>query len=135
MVPDLYQRWHPKNHISKVDGNAYQFVGTAGMPPPASPLGPLPWCTDRDKTKATVTKPFYPPQLRQKLNKMIEETLSKLVQLPMLTVYLGIRARGALRNGSNSFRVKVEGAKEEKWLGQCGCFLSLALEWARKVAL
>ena len=27
---DLYQWWHPKNHISKVDGNAYHLIGTAG---------------------------------------------------------------------------------------------------------
>jgi uncharacterized protein (TIGR02246 family) len=27
---DLYQRWHPKNHITKVDGNAYHLIGPAG---------------------------------------------------------------------------------------------------------
>jgi len=27
---DLYQRWHPKNCISKVDGNALHLIGTAG---------------------------------------------------------------------------------------------------------
>ena len=27
---DLYQWWHPKNHISKADGNAYHLIGTAG---------------------------------------------------------------------------------------------------------
>jgi ketosteroid isomerase-like protein len=27
---DLYQWWHPKNHITKVDGNAYHLIGTAG---------------------------------------------------------------------------------------------------------
>ena len=26
---DLYQRWHPKNCISKVDGNAVHLIGTA----------------------------------------------------------------------------------------------------------
>jgi ketosteroid isomerase-like protein len=27
---DLWQRWHPKNSIVKVDGNAYHVIGTAG---------------------------------------------------------------------------------------------------------
>jgi uncharacterized protein (TIGR02246 family) len=27
---DLYQRWHPKNCTSKVDGNAVHLIGTAG---------------------------------------------------------------------------------------------------------
>jgi ketosteroid isomerase-like protein len=27
---DLFQWWHPKNHITKVDGNAYHLIGTAG---------------------------------------------------------------------------------------------------------
>jgi ketosteroid isomerase-like protein len=27
---DLYKWWHPKNYISKVDGNAYHLIGTAG---------------------------------------------------------------------------------------------------------
>jgi ketosteroid isomerase-like protein len=27
---DLYQRWHPKNHIDKLDGNSPQLIGTAG---------------------------------------------------------------------------------------------------------
>ena len=27
---DLYQRWHPKNHIDKLDGNSTQLIGTAG---------------------------------------------------------------------------------------------------------
>jgi ketosteroid isomerase-like protein len=27
---DLYQRWHPKNRIGKVDGNAPHLIGTAG---------------------------------------------------------------------------------------------------------
>jgi uncharacterized protein (TIGR02246 family) len=27
---DLYQWWHPKNFISKVDGNAFHLIGTAG---------------------------------------------------------------------------------------------------------
>jgi len=27
---ELYKRWHPKNHISKVDGNAFHLIGTAG---------------------------------------------------------------------------------------------------------
>jgi uncharacterized protein (TIGR02246 family) len=27
---DLYQGWHPKNCIVKVDGNAYHLIGTAG---------------------------------------------------------------------------------------------------------
>jgi uncharacterized protein (TIGR02246 family) len=27
---ELYQWWHPKNHITKVDGNAYHLTGTAG---------------------------------------------------------------------------------------------------------
>jgi uncharacterized protein (TIGR02246 family) len=27
---DLYQRWHPKNHIDKLDGNATHLIGTAG---------------------------------------------------------------------------------------------------------
>jgi uncharacterized protein (TIGR02246 family) len=27
---DLYQWWHPKNHIDKVDGNALHVIGTAG---------------------------------------------------------------------------------------------------------
>ena len=27
---DLYQWWHPKNHIDKVDGNAFHLIGTAG---------------------------------------------------------------------------------------------------------
>jgi|HubBroStandDraft_6_1064221.scaffolds.fasta_scaffold382434_1 ketosteroid isomerase-like protein len=27
---DLFQWWHPKNHISKLDGNAPHLIGTAG---------------------------------------------------------------------------------------------------------
>jgi ketosteroid isomerase-like protein len=27
---DLYQWWHPKNHIGKYDGNAVHLIGTAG---------------------------------------------------------------------------------------------------------
>jgi uncharacterized protein (TIGR02246 family) len=27
---DLYQGWHPKNHMTKFDGNAPQLIGTAG---------------------------------------------------------------------------------------------------------
>ena len=27
---DLYQWWHPENHIDKVDGNAFHLIGTAG---------------------------------------------------------------------------------------------------------
>jgi ketosteroid isomerase-like protein len=27
---DLYQWWHPENHISTVDGNAYHLIGTVG---------------------------------------------------------------------------------------------------------
>jgi ketosteroid isomerase-like protein len=27
---DLYQWWHPKNHIVKVDGNAFHLIGTVG---------------------------------------------------------------------------------------------------------
>ena len=27
---DLYQWWHPKNHIDKLDGNAPHLIGTAG---------------------------------------------------------------------------------------------------------
>ena len=27
---DLYQWWHPKNRITKVDGNAFHLIGTAG---------------------------------------------------------------------------------------------------------
>jgi uncharacterized protein (TIGR02246 family) len=27
---DVYQRWHPKNSIHKVDGNAFHLIGTAG---------------------------------------------------------------------------------------------------------
>jgi ketosteroid isomerase-like protein len=27
---ELYQRWHPKNHIDRVDGNAPHLIGTAG---------------------------------------------------------------------------------------------------------
>ena len=27
---DLYQWWHPKNYITKVDGNAFHLIGTAG---------------------------------------------------------------------------------------------------------
>jgi ketosteroid isomerase-like protein len=27
---DLYQGWHPKNHITKFDGNAPHLIGTAG---------------------------------------------------------------------------------------------------------
>jgi uncharacterized protein (TIGR02246 family) len=27
---ELYQWWHPKNHISKVDGNAFHLIGRAG---------------------------------------------------------------------------------------------------------
>jgi len=27
---DLYQWWHPKNRITKVDGNAFHLMGTAG---------------------------------------------------------------------------------------------------------
>jgi hypothetical protein len=27
---DLYQRWHPKNHIDKLDGNSPHLIGTAG---------------------------------------------------------------------------------------------------------
>jgi ketosteroid isomerase-like protein len=27
---DLYQQWHPKNHIDKLDGNSPHLIGTAG---------------------------------------------------------------------------------------------------------
>ena len=27
---DLFQWWHPKNHIDKLDGNAFHLIGTAG---------------------------------------------------------------------------------------------------------
>jgi uncharacterized protein (TIGR02246 family) len=27
---ELYEWWHPKNHIIKVDGNAFHLIGTAG---------------------------------------------------------------------------------------------------------
>jgi uncharacterized protein (TIGR02246 family) len=27
---DVFQWWHPKNHIIKVDGNAFHLIGTAG---------------------------------------------------------------------------------------------------------
>ena len=27
---DLYQWWHPKNHIDKIDGNVVHLIGTAG---------------------------------------------------------------------------------------------------------
>jgi uncharacterized protein (TIGR02246 family) len=27
---DVFQWWHPKNHILKVDGNAFHLIGTAG---------------------------------------------------------------------------------------------------------
>jgi ketosteroid isomerase-like protein len=27
---DLFQRWHPKNHIDKLDGNATHLIDTAG---------------------------------------------------------------------------------------------------------
>ena len=29
-LADLYQWWHPKNSITKVDGNAFHLIGTAG---------------------------------------------------------------------------------------------------------
>jgi uncharacterized protein (TIGR02246 family) len=27
---DVFQSWHPKNHLIKVDGNAFHLIGTAG---------------------------------------------------------------------------------------------------------